>query len=200
MHSRTTGAPPRDDHSSYRVERFGQGVDRGVVQTCIVGARAVVDDPVPRSTARPASGKITGFADERVAERQVQVHRSRSASSGAERLGHCARPERPPCSPGLFRRHARIDEPPHRCAVEVLLIGQLFALGLLCTIVCGAATPCSSGGRSAVAAMSGTALWCASTTAGCSSTAAVPLLVRTTAGRPLASPIPSAMNAPLRSS
>ena len=44
--------------------------------------------------------------------------------------------------------------------------------------------------------MSGTTLWCASTIAGWSSTAAVPLLVRTTAGRPVASPIPSAMNTP----
>ena len=68
------------------------------------------------------------------------------------------------------------------------------------SIVWGAATPCSSGGRSAVAAMNGTPLWWASTTAGCSSTAAVPLLVSTTAGRPLARPNPSAMKAALRSS
>ncbi len=67
-------------------------------------------------------------------------------------------------------------------------------------MVCGAATPCSSGGRSAVAAINGTPLWCASTTAGCSSTAAVPLLVSTTAGRSVVSPSPSATKPALRSS
>ena len=59
-------------------------------------------------------------------------------------------------------------------------------------MACDAPTSCSSGGRSAVHASSGTCAWWASTTAGWSSTAAVPLVVNTTAGRPVASPSPSA--------
>ena len=68
------------------------------------------------------------------------------------------------------------------------------------SIVCGAPTSRSSGGRSAVQTRSGTSAWWASTTAGCSSAAAVPLLHTSTAGRPVASPRPSAMKAAERSS
>ena len=67
-------------------------------------------------------------------------------------------------------------------------------------MVWGAPTSRSSGGRSAVTTSSGTRSRSASTTAGCSSAAAVPLVVSTTAGRPVARPSPSAMNAPERSS
>ena len=63
-------------------------------------------------------------------------------------------------------------------------------------MACGAPTSRSSGGRSAVQASSGTAARSASTTPGCSSAAAVPLVVSTTAGRPVASPMPTARNAP----
>ena len=51
-------------------------------------------------------------------------------------------------------------------------------------MVWGAPTSCSSGGRSAVHTSSGTSAWWASTTAGWSSAAAVPLVDSTTAGRP----------------
>ncbi len=67
-------------------------------------------------------------------------------------------------------------------------------------MVWGAATSRRSGGRSAVAAMSGTAARSASTTAAWSSAAAVPLVVSTTAGAPVAMPIPRAVNAADRSS
>ena len=67
-------------------------------------------------------------------------------------------------------------------------------------MACGAPTSRSSGGRSAVHASSGTPARSASTIAGCSSAAAVPLVVRTSAGRPVADPTPSARNAPERSS
>ena len=53
-------------------------------------------------------------------------------------------------------------------------------------MACGAPTSISSGGRSAVQTSSGTPARSASTTAGCSSTAAVPLVVRTTAGSAVA--------------
>ena len=56
----------------------------------------------------------------------------------------------------------------------------------VCSMVCGAPVWCSSGGRSAVHTMSGTRPWCASTTAGCSSAAAVPLVTQMTVGRPVA--------------
>ena len=48
--------------------------------------------------------------------------------------------------------------------------------------------------------ISGTRAWCASTTAGCSSAAAVPLVTQMTVGFPVAIASPSAKNAPLRSS
>ena len=67
-------------------------------------------------------------------------------------------------------------------------------------MVCGAATSRSSGGRSAVHTSSGTSAWLASTTAACSSTAAVPLVHSSTAGRPVARPRPSARNDAERSS
>ena len=67
-------------------------------------------------------------------------------------------------------------------------------------MACGALTSRSSGGRSAVQASSGTPARSASTTAGCSSAVAVPLVVSTTAGRPVARPSPSARNPPERSS
>ena len=58
----------------------------------------------------------------------------------------------------------------------------------------------SSAGRSAVHTSSGTRAWCASTTAGCRFTAAVPDVQHTIAGRPVARPMPSARNAAERSS
>ena len=67
-------------------------------------------------------------------------------------------------------------------------------------MVWGAPTPRSSGGRSAVHTMSGTRARSASTTAACSSAAAVPLVVSTTAGRPVAIPIPRPVNPAERSS
>ena len=69
-----------------------------------------------------------------------------------------------------------------------------------CSMVCGAPVWCSSGGRSAVHTMSGTRAWCASTTAGWSSAAAVPLVTQMTVGLPVAIASPSAKNAALRSS
>ncbi len=68
------------------------------------------------------------------------------------------------------------------------------------SMVCGAPTSCASGGRSAVQTMSGTPAWCASTTEACSSTAAVPLVVSTTVGRPLPSASPTAKKPAPRSS
>ena len=53
-------------------------------------------------------------------------------------------------------------------------------------MACGAPTSRSSGGRSAVHTSSGTPARSASTIAGCSSAAAVPLVVSTSAGRPVA--------------
>ena len=67
-------------------------------------------------------------------------------------------------------------------------------------MVCGAPIPCSSGGRSAVSMSIGTLSRSASTTAACNCTAAVPLVVSTTAGRPVARAMPSAMNEADRSS
>ena len=59
-------------------------------------------------------------------------------------------------------------------------------------MVCGAPVWCSSGGRSAVQTISGTRAWCASTTAACSSAAAVPLVTQMTVGLPVAIANPKA--------
>ena len=67
-------------------------------------------------------------------------------------------------------------------------------------MVWAAPTSRRSGGRSAVQTSNGTRAWSASTTAAWSSAAAVPLVVRTTAGRPVARPIPRAVNPAERSS
>ena len=69
-----------------------------------------------------------------------------------------------------------------------------------CSMVWAAPTPWASGGRSAVTATRGTPAWWASMTAGCSSAAAVPLVVRTTAGRPVRMAMPRAKNPAERSS
>ena len=66
--------------------------------------------------------------------------------------------------------------------------------------VWGAPKPWSSGGRSAVTATMGTPAWWASMTAGCSSEAAVPLVVTTGAGTPVARARPRAKNPAERSS
>ncbi len=59
-------------------------------------------------------------------------------------------------------------------------------------MVCGAPTPWSSGGRSAVQTTRGTPWWDASTTLGCSSAAAVPLVVSTTTALEVAAASPMA--------
>ena len=67
-------------------------------------------------------------------------------------------------------------------------------------MVWGAPTSRSSGGRSAVHTSIGTRARSASTTAACSSAAAVPLVTTTTAGRPVAIPMPRAVKPADRSS
>ena len=67
-------------------------------------------------------------------------------------------------------------------------------------MACGAPTSWSSGGRLAVHTSSGTPARSASTTAGWSSTAAVPLVVSTITASPDAAASPSARKPPLRSS
>ena len=67
-------------------------------------------------------------------------------------------------------------------------------------MVCGAPTPCSSGGRSALIANMGTFDRSASTMAAWKWVAAVPLVHSTTAGTPVANPTPNAANAATRSS
>ena len=71
---------------------------------------------------------------------------------------------------------------------------------MIWSIVCPAPIPRSSGGRSAVSTISGTAASSASATAGCRFAAAVPEVQRTTAGLPVAWPAPRATKPAERSS
>ena len=69
-----------------------------------------------------------------------------------------------------------------------------------CSMVWGAPTPCRRGGRSAVQTINGTPAWLASTTPAWSSAAAVPLVVQTTLGTPVATANPTAKKHAPRSS
>ena len=139
-----------------------------------------------RPSGRPG-GSSSGNTDQRIAEREVEVDGAGPRTGG---VGDGARDERPPAGRERRRRARRgrrthAPLPPNRC---------------VWSMVCGAATSRSSGGRSAVQTTSGTSAWCASTTAAWSSAAAVPLVHTTSAGRPVARPTPSAANEHDRSS
>ena len=171
-----------DDHAARLIEDGRQRVDVGGTEHAGAGDRAV-----PRATIRPAGWQLVGHADQRIAEGEVEVDRAGPRAGG---VSDGARHERPPAGRERDVRYARIGvaqrtAPPNRC---------------VWSIVWGAATSRSSGGRSAVQTTSGTSAWCASTTAAWSSAAAVPLVHTTSAGRPVARPTPSAANEHDRSS
>ena len=176
-------APAGHDHAPLVLEAPGEGVERRRRRAAALRRRRRATAPVGTGRRQRA-----GLADQRVAERQVQVDRARPAGRSASSDG----PRRPATAtwcacassgtPGSAnQRTAR----PYRW---------------LWSIVCGAPTSRSSGGRSAVHTSSGTSAWWASTTAAWSSAAAVPLVVSTTAGRPVARPRPRARNDADRSS
>ena len=131
---------------------------------------------------RPTGRQRPRSPDERVAERQIEVDRAvgrdveRAAGQRAPRVG-----ERASATPGS--KNQRTDRP-NRCDWS---------------IVCGAPTSRSSGGRSAVTTSIGTSESPASTTAGWKLAAAVPLVDSRTAGIP-PRPRPRATKAADRSS
>ena len=142
--------------------------------------------------ARPgASTQRRAGRHERFAERQVEVHRPGGRS---DRVRDRARRERAPprvrlgiaglASGGPGSWNQRTEPPKRRGLVDRLARAPVAQLG----------------GRSAVHTSSGTRAWCASTTAGCRFTAAVPDVQHTIAGRPVARPTPSARNPAERSS
>ena len=69
--------------------------------------------------------------DERVTERQVQVHRTRRATRGAGRRTPGPARQRPPVPrlPGAFFRRANLAEPAHRVAVQLDLVDGLVSAG-----------------------------------------------------------------------
>ena len=141
--------------------------------------------PIGAVPARPSTGPTTCRAltegsgpavpIEGLAELEVQVDRSRTRWLRG-RLPRRPDRQRSPCSPPGPRRARR----------ATTTSGVAAANSPFWSMDCGAPVSCSSGGRSAVHTMSGTPAWCASTTAGCSSTAAVPLVTQMTVGRPVA--------------
>ena len=98
-----------------------------------------------------------------------------------------ARPGRRPSACGAGRRRRPRASRPRRTNVRR-------PVERIWSIVCPAPTSRSSGGRSEVSTISGTPAWSASTTAGWRLAAAEPLVQATTAGAPVASAAPSAMN------
>ncbi len=125
--------------------------------------------PARRATAGRRAGRSgsgPGVADQRVAEGQVEVHRARPAAPIG--LGHGPGGQRPPRAGGGLvgpRRARRTTGPP---AVQVRLVDGLRRADV--------AAARAGGRRCTRAAAPGPGA--ASTTAGCSSTAAVPLVVQ----------------------
>ena len=79
---------------------------------------------VPRTASGPRRWQRLGLPHQRLAEREVQVHRPRRAAR-ALRLGHRPRRER---APGAARRivgHTGLGEPAHRPAEQVDLVDGL---------------------------------------------------------------------------
>ena len=167
-----------------RPDQFGQGG--------LGHLEAARHDGMPRPAspaARDPSPSTPGFSEQGLAEGQVELDRPRPGRA-AGRLVQRPGGHRPPHGPPAGRRPRRgrrTSGRPDRTAGPGRWSG-------------GAPTSCSSGGRSAVQAMSGTPARSASATAACSSAVAVPLVVSTTAGWPVASPMPRAVKAAERSS
>ena len=150
------------------------------------GTTCCAGDERPGTLAR---GELLRRARQRLAELEVEVDGTRPRRP-VERLDEGLDGQRPPGCPAGPRRAHRASAPS----------APLPENRPTCSIVWGAPTWCNSGGLSAVQTMSGTRAWCASTTAGWSSAAAVPLVTQITVGLPVAMARPSAKKAALRSS
>ena len=167
-------APARDEHA--RAARRATGVGDAAPPAVVGHAPRAVD-----ARPRPAVGP-TGRVDERragrherLAERQVEVHRARRAGRVASATA--ARRDRAPVrrpTPGTVlgrRRDRRTSAPRRRRAPRWSMVWP-------------APVSRSSGGRSAVHTISGTRAWCASSTAGWKLAAAVPDVHEHDRGRP----------------
>ncbi len=137
------------------------------------GRRAPLGPPGPRRTLGRPGGRVARLADERLPEGQVRGAPVPAAVPGG--LG--VRPSRQgtPSGRGSLVGHPRRVEPAHRPAEEVGLVDGLR----------GADVDAARAGGRRCTTRSGTPARSASTTAGCSSTAAVPLVVSTTTGSPV---------------
>ena len=83
------------------------------------------------AAARPRIPGRRPVRDERVTERQVQVHRPGRAARGAGRRPPGPAGQRPPVGrlPGAFLRRADLAEPAHRVAVQLDLVDGLVGAG-----------------------------------------------------------------------
>ena len=166
--------------------------------------------PAPRARRRPASGARPSprrrARPQRRAQRQATgVSRGPSGSSGS-RNGTltCTGPAGPAAAtatarPATHRQCASVTGSPSNGGSSV----NHFAARpnrWVWLIAWGAPRSRSSAGRSAVSTTSGTRASCASTTAGASSTTAVPDVARRTTGRREVRAMPSAKNPAARSS
>ena len=121
---------------------------------------------------RRARRQLVRPLGQRLAEGEVEVHGPRTPRAVRSTRRTPAPPAVARCAPG------------RRPAPRVETATRRREKSPSCSIVCEAPVWWSSGGRSAVQTMRGTRAWWASTTAGCSSAAAVPLVTQTTTGRP----------------
>ena len=184
---RDAGAPSGDQQTArMRAHEVGERCDVGRARRARRGRR---DRPRPPAGATGRVDQRRARRQQRLAERQVEVHRPGAAARASRRpRGSRARAT---SRPRPVRRRAvrdrRTSAPRRRRGASGRSSGPR-------------PVSRSSGGRSAVHTSSGTRACDASTTAGWKFAAAVPEVHNTTAGRPLARPSPSARNAAERSS
>ncbi len=121
MPTEPTRAATGDHEAPHGVERLGEPVDGRIVEL-----GAVLDHRVPRTPIGPTRRQRPRIADERIAEREVELHGTGTAPARSERLGNDARAQRSPRVTSLVGRHPGVDEPAHRPSVEVGLVDRLW--------------------------------------------------------------------------
>ena len=110
--------PPDHDHAALvaraRAARASRAAGPSSGDPADAGAR--------RPRRRAGRRQRSGLADERIAERQVQVH---GPGRRAARVEHGPRRQRAPRRPHRLVGHARVGEPAHGAAEEVTLVDRL---------------------------------------------------------------------------
>jgi hypothetical protein len=114
---RVAGAGAGHDDAPLRLERGDEGVELRRRHE-----RRSRRGGVPRPALGTRRRQVARLPDQRVTERQVQMYGSRLRCHG---VGHGPGRDRAPCGAHALLGHARIAEPPHGPAVQVVLVDGL---------------------------------------------------------------------------